>query len=93
MVPQVSLRSCIVCSARAPKGELTRIVRDPSGFVYTDPTGKSPGRGAYICLNQSCLTVALKKKKLDYRLKTNIGKEDILSLEKYFSNLHSGIDL
>ena len=89
---QVSLRSCVVCSTRASKRELVRIVRDPAGFVYADPTGNGPGRGAYVCLKERCLNVVLKKKKLDYRLKVHIGQEDVLSLEKYFKNLHSVVN-
>lgn len=89
---QVSLRSCIVCGTRASKRELMRIVRNPVGAVYADPTGKGPGRGAYVCVDESCLTVVLKKKKLDHRLKTHISQEDVLSLEEYFKNLRSRVD-
>ena len=35
------------------KRELTRVVRTPDGRVVLDPTGKMPGRGAYLCGSQS----------------------------------------
>jgi hypothetical protein len=33
---------------------MIRIVRDPSGSVSVDPTGKLAGRGAYLCVSQAC---------------------------------------
>ncbi|MCU0479506.1 MAG: YlxR family protein [Chloroflexi bacterium] len=31
-----------------------RVVRDPAGVVAVDPSGKAPGRGAYVCLDGTC---------------------------------------
>ena len=45
----VRQRSCIACGKLAGKAELMRIVRDPSGAVSFDKTGRAPGRGAYVC--------------------------------------------
>ena len=42
-------RSCIMCGKLAGKAELMRIVREPSGVVSFDKTGRAPGRGAYVC--------------------------------------------
>ena len=33
---------------------MIRIVRDPSGSVSVDATGKVAGRGAYLCVSQTC---------------------------------------
>ncbi|GAA6754752.1 YlxR family protein [Thermus thalpophilus] len=44
----VPLRMCVACRRRRPKGELLRILMTPEGFQL-DPTGKLPGRGAYVC--------------------------------------------
>jgi uncharacterized protein len=33
---------------------MTRIVRTPEGSVVTDPTGRLPGRGTYICQEPAC---------------------------------------
>ncbi len=83
-VPQ---RTCIACHQVKPKRELLRIVRTPSGRVEMDPTGKKSGRGAYLCANRSCWTIALKKKRLEQELETTISEEDRLALESYAATL------
>ena len=49
------LRACMGCGERKPKQELIRIVRTPDGNFVIDETGKTPGRGAYLCKNKACL--------------------------------------
>ena len=44
----IPLRQCISCRQRRPKRELLRIVLSEAGPVI-DPTGRKPGRGAYVC--------------------------------------------
>ena len=44
----VPIRMCVACRRRRPKGELLRILVTEEGFVI-DPSGKRPGRGAYVC--------------------------------------------
>ncbi|GGM94732.1 hypothetical protein GCM10007092_05070 [Thermus composti] len=48
MSRHVPIRMCVACRRRRPKGELLRILLTPEGFVL-DPSGKRPGRGAYVC--------------------------------------------
>jgi predicted RNA-binding protein YlxR (DUF448 family) len=57
-VPQ---RTCVGCGETRSKRELTRIVRMPDGTVDIDPTGKKPGRGAYLCKQVRCWQQALAK--------------------------------
>jgi uncharacterized protein len=64
-VPQ---RSCIACRQAATKGELLRIVRTLTGEIKADPTGKVPGRGAYLCRKEKCVQIAIKEKKLERAL-------------------------
>lgn len=64
-------RSCIACGRRADKVALLRIVRDPSGAVAFDATGRAPGRGAYVC-SEECFAAACKRKKLDRALRTTL---------------------
>ena len=64
-------RSCIACGRQADKVALLRIVRDPSGAVAFDATGRAPGRGAYIC-SEECFAAACKRKKLDRALRTTL---------------------
>ncbi|MFN3368102.1 MAG: YlxR family protein [Thermus sp.] len=56
MAKQLPIRMCVACRRRRPKGELLRILLMPEGFRL-DPTGKLPGRGAYVCPdNPECWT-------------------------------------
>ena len=77
------LRTCVVCGSKADKRELVRVVRDQAGSVQVDDTGKKPGRGAYICHDQTCWDKALKKNRLDHTLRGPISSEDRLTLQQY----------
>lgn len=68
-VPQ---RQCIGCGERRDKGELVRIVAGEDKMPVIDPTGKLPGRGAYLCRNVSCLAKAQKKNALTRALKQSV---------------------
>jgi predicted RNA-binding protein YlxR (DUF448 family) len=64
-------RSCVVCRTTAAKRALHRIVRSPSGAVAYDPTGKAPGRGAYLCGRPACLETAGRRRKHQRALKVS----------------------
>ena len=76
MAGEKGQRSCIACGRRADKAALLRIVRAPDGTVSFDPSGRAPGRGAYLC-SAECFAAAGRKKKLDRALKTTVGPEDL----------------
>ena len=46
---KIPMRLCVACRQPMPKKELLRIVKNKDGEVSVDLTGKSSGRGAYIC--------------------------------------------
>ena len=54
------MRMCIACRTGRPKRELIRIVRGPGGKFSVDASGKSQGRGAYLCADAACLEKAKK---------------------------------
>lgn len=58
-----------------PKRELVRVARSPEGKVSIDPTGKSPGRGAYLCGKIDCFAAAKKRRALDRALNVEIPDE------------------
>ena len=60
----IPLRMCIACREMKPKGEMTRVVRNADGEIKLDPTGKAPGRGAYVCNGEACLKKLQTKKLL-----------------------------
>jgi uncharacterized protein len=45
-------------------------VRTPDGSVQADPTGRLAGRGAYVCRDTDCMTIAIKKGALSRALET-----------------------
>ncbi|MBI4281995.1 MAG: YlxR family protein [Chloroflexi bacterium] len=77
------LRSCVVCSTKIDKRDLIRLVRTQSGRVEVDATSKMPGRGAYLCHRRACWDTALKKSRLDHKLKGPISPEDRLALREF----------
>jgi uncharacterized protein len=83
-IPQ---RTCVACRTTGAKRGLVRIVRNAEGGIEVDETGKKPGRGAYLCRARDCWDVALKRKTLEYALKTPISTEDKLTLQEYAAGL------
>jgi uncharacterized protein len=51
----------VACRTPRAKRELRRIVRTTAGDVVVDPTGRLAGRGAYVCPDTDCLTIAINK--------------------------------
>ena len=73
----------MVCSAKTDKRDLIRLVRTQSGRVEVDTTSKFPGRGAYLCHRQDCWDSALKKNRLDHKLRGTISPEDRRVLREF----------
>lgn len=80
---RVPLRKCVGCGEMIGKKGAVRVVRDKDGNISVDPTGKKPGRGAYICNDVNCLDTAIKGKKLERSFKCRIPAEiyDIIAKE------------
>ncbi|MCM0648585.1 YlxR family protein [Clostridium swellfunianum] len=74
-VKKLPQRMCTGCMEMKPKKELIRIVRSKEGEITIDLVGKKPGRGAYICKNEECLTKAFKTKRLEKNLEAKISDE------------------
>ncbi|HEX6332291.1 MAG TPA: YlxR family protein [Actinomycetota bacterium] len=64
------VRTCVGCRTAAPKRSLLRIARLPDGRVIVDPTGKAPGRGAYVHRDPGCVDAALARGGLWRMLRT-----------------------
>jgi predicted RNA-binding protein YlxR (DUF448 family) len=52
----VPMRRCLACRNALPKQDLIRFLRSDAGGWQLDPTGRSGGRGAWIC--RPCAEVA-----------------------------------
>lgn len=66
------IRTCVACRKSCEKEALVRVVRTMQGEVCLDKTGKTPGRGAYLCGNKDCFKAAIKYKKLSRALRCEI---------------------
>lgn len=75
-------RTCVACRATDAKRSLTRLVRSADGRVQHDPTGRLPGRGAYLCDDRACWERALGKSggALAHALRTTITEDDRATL-------------
>jgi uncharacterized protein len=80
MRTRVPVRTCVGCRGTAPKDELLRVVRSPSGDVRTDPGGRAAGRGAYVHRSDACVDLALRRGALARALRTSIGSEEARKL-------------
>mgnify|MGYP002314559381 CR=1 FL=1 len=72
---KIPLRKCSGCGEMKPKKELVRVVRSPQGEVSLDLTGRSPGRGAYLCRSSACFVKARKAKRFERALNCSIPEE------------------
>jgi predicted RNA-binding protein YlxR (DUF448 family) len=80
-IPQ---RTCVGCRAVQGKRQMIRVVRTADGHIRIDPTGKRPGRGAYIHVKHSCWQSALAGGRLAHALKVPlIGDADRAELHAY----------
>jgi len=83
---KVPLRKCVVSNQQLPKKELIRIVKNKEGNVTVDLTGKLNGRGAYLKKDKKVIEKAMKTKKLDRHLETNIPEEIYAELLELFEH-------
>jgi predicted RNA-binding protein YlxR (DUF448 family) len=65
-------RTCVGCRTARPKRELVRLVRQLSGDVVVDPSGKLNGRGAYVCPDEACWTLAERRRGLERALSVQL---------------------
>lgn len=80
-IPQ---RTCVGCNEVHAKRALIRIVRTEEG-VKIDPTGKHPGRGAYLHELKSCWETGIKKS-LAHSLRTTLTPDDVEQLTIYMNS-------
>ncbi|MFN2146950.1 MAG: YlxR family protein [Anaerolineales bacterium] len=81
-IPQ---RTCVGCRETQAKRGLIRVVRGPDG-IEIDPSGKAPGRGAYVHEQRSCWEKALAGP-LARALRTELDAHARRALEEHMDNL------
>lgn len=81
------MRSCVACRTPRAKQDLARVVRRPDGTVAVDPSGRQPGRGAYLCRDAACLSAAVRRGALARALGADVPD----SIEETIAaSLHAG---
>ena len=82
MQKKLPQRQCMGCRERKNKRDLIRVVRETTGNVSLDFSGKVNGRGAYVCPDPECLKKVRKSRALERCLETPISPEVYDRLEK-----------
>lgn len=80
-------RMCVGCGEMKAKQELLRIVRTTDGNAVLDMTGKTPGRGAYLCKSSECFMKARKSGRLSRTLSVAVPTEVYEKLESEIKNI------
>ncbi len=73
MIKKIPLRTCVVTKEKYPKNELLRVVKDNTGNVFIDKTGKANGRGAYLKKDIDVIKKARISKQLDRHLEITVS--------------------
>ncbi len=67
-----------------PKAQLIRVVRTVQGSVEVDSTGKTCGRGAYLCQKPECWDRAVGKGALERSLGQEITSQDLEQVRAHY---------
>lgn len=77
------MRMDIISRKMFPKKDLIRIFKNQENKIEIDPTGKSPGRGAYLALDLKNIEVAKKKKIFDQTFDVKVDDSFYKELSEY----------
>jgi hypothetical protein len=80
-------RTCVGCRGTAPKFELLRLVRSPSGEIVIDREGRAGGRGAYVHRSDACVDLALRRGAVSRSLRTSVGSDEARKLRGFIEGM------
>lgn len=83
---KIPLRKCVVSGEMKPKKEMIRVVRSKEGAVAIDPSGKMPGRGAYVSIEPEVVQKAWDKHLLNRVLDATLTDEFYQELLDYVTH-------
>lgn len=66
-------RSCLGCRTSKDKNLLIRFVQTPEMEILPDLESRLPGRGAYTCINKSCLAAAIEQRQFKRSFKHDVS--------------------
>lgn len=76
-------RTCVGCRRRRPKAEMLRVCKRKDGAVFVDSSGKSPGRGCYVCPDGDCISEAGLKGGIARGLRSDVPESVYEELEGF----------
>lgn len=87
-------RQCLACRQMFPREQMLRLLhnRQHKTTCLLKPFQKHEpvsGRSAYLCLSESCLSVALKGKKIQKALKTSVSDDIVNCLKDVLKGIHA----
>ncbi len=85
-VKKIPQRQCVGCRTMKDKKALIRVVKTPAGEIVLDTTGKTAGRGAYVCPDPACMKKARKSRALERAFAQAIPDEVYDALEEQMEN-------
>lgn len=80
---KIPMRKDVVTGQMRPKRDLIRVVRNKDNEVSLDPTGKKPGRGAYVAVDVKVAQQAKKEHTFDQVFSVKLDDEFYDELIKY----------
>lgn len=80
---KIPMRRCAACMESKPKSELIRIACY-EGKLTVDRTGRSKGRGMYLCNHSECFEKAKKRRVIQRNFESDISQDEI---ERVFEEL------
>ena len=81
-IKKLPLRQCIGCGEMKSKKEMIRVIKTAEDQILLDATGRTNGRGAYLCPSMECFKKAVKGRGLERSFKMAIPREVYETLEK-----------
>ncbi|APT19266.1 MULTISPECIES: RNase P modulator RnpM [Amylolactobacillus] len=90
---KIPLRKDLLTDEMLPKKEMVRIVLNKEGELSVDPTGKKPGRGAYVSLKPEVIQEAQKKQIIEKALKTKVSPDFYQELFDYVDHKKARLEL
>lgn len=74
VIKHIPERMCVGCRKMKPKQDLIKVVRDiTDNTIKIDKEKRLFGRGAYICSDNECLKMSVKKKGFERVFKTQVS--------------------
>ncbi|NVY97035.1 YlxR family protein [Lactobacillus sp. DCY120] len=87
------MRKNVLNNEMVPKRQLVRIVRNKEGKVAIDPSGKMPGRGAYVGLDAQALQSPQAQKTLARVLQVQLSADFYQELYDYVEHQQARFEL